>query len=595
MTRRRFHGGVALLFMVSMANAATEDDTEFGTGSVEISRFSSGDISLDYTTGMGITGNPPSPPSDDHGRDPGDFHFRPRDPRTPVYVLRKPYPNFSGGFVRDPGQEPDFNPGPRRTDAWKGFDSEDVPRVVQSSPNGPNRNGAPVFWRGTYFVKHIPGAVWRGNYFAQNEHVYRAILINFQVNLANDLRDENKRFSETLNRKKFEGMRFSAEHESLVQKKAQAYSLLAKRLSSRKGYFDEKLIEVNLKNFEEHIKNAIGNAPVPNSIQEIAVANGKMLQNVIELPPVKPIELLSQETTEFGQHARQTLSKFQSSVSKGPQPLWAQWLGINAIKLADKQYSQQQLAEAQFSLNFANAMADICFAGVLPAGWARDVFEAVTGTNFITGQTLTDAERYFAVAGALTLGAISLANKASSAISALSKLASTWKRETFGFTNAISLLRDLKPENRDALSKLAQNLTASLSENRGNLAELKKLRTDRHRIYKSMDLRQMITYKATAQTPKAFRYFGGKSQAVGRFLLKRQYATEKTLREGAAISSSWGGTVENVAEFQFVPGTDIFESRILSQGMFYPGGDSQLFITNPATSLKLLSVKKAFP
>src|SRR3954471_3513769 len=45
--------------------------------------------------------------------------------------------------------------------------------------------------------------------------------------------------------------------------------------------------------------------------------------------------------------------------------------------------------------------------GVTPViGPARDIFEAVSGRNVLTGESLTDWERGFAVAGAVLVGAV---------------------------------------------------------------------------------------------------------------------------------------------------------------------------------------------
>ncbi|KAG5183318.1 hypothetical protein JKP88DRAFT_255868 [Tribonema minus] len=78
--------------------------------------------------------------------------------------------------------------------------------------------------------------------------------------------------------------------------------------------------------------------------------------------------------------------------------------GQQAIVDADSHYAEGQLEEAVFLASVGKAAADL-LVGIDPiTGALRGVYEAVTGSNLITGEELGDFERGLAVVNVVTLG-----------------------------------------------------------------------------------------------------------------------------------------------------------------------------------------------
>lgn len=112
-------------------------------------------------------------------------------------------------------------------------------------------------------------------------------------------------------------------------------------------------------------------------------------------------------------------SRLSNSQPKTQTQSEAKALGIAAIGIARRDLMSKRLDEASAMLDVAEGMADIAL-GVTPGvGWAKDVYEAVTGTNLVSGAKLDTFDRSLAIFGAVSLG---LGSKAGTAAKALDKL-----------------------------------------------------------------------------------------------------------------------------------------------------------------------------
>jgi len=82
----------------------------------------------------------------------------------------------------------------------------------------------------------------------------------------------------------------------------------------------------------------------------------------------------------------------------------ARIVGLNALVQADKSYSEGDYGQADVYKEIALVVTDYVL-GITPGiGLAKDVYEAVTGVNILTGEKLDTAARWLAVVGSVTLG-----------------------------------------------------------------------------------------------------------------------------------------------------------------------------------------------
>jgi hypothetical protein len=76
----------------------------------------------------------------------------------------------------------------------------------------------------------------------------------------------------------------------------------------------------------------------------------------------------------------------------------------DSVLLGDQSLAGGALEDGQAYLDVAYQLADVAMGFVPGVGWGKDVYESVTGINLLTGQSLSDTERAFAVLGVLTVG-----------------------------------------------------------------------------------------------------------------------------------------------------------------------------------------------
>jgi hypothetical protein len=76
----------------------------------------------------------------------------------------------------------------------------------------------------------------------------------------------------------------------------------------------------------------------------------------------------------------------------------------DSVVLGDQSLAAGALEDGQAYLEVAYQLADVAMGFVPGVGWGKDVYESVTGTNLLTGKSLSDTERAFAVLGVLTVG-----------------------------------------------------------------------------------------------------------------------------------------------------------------------------------------------
>lgn len=106
----------------------------------------------------------------------------------------------------------------------------------------------------------------------------------------------------------------------------------------------------------------------------------------------------------FKKKAASTLYDIRSAAAKSPEQQQLKVVGERAIELSDSALSVNDIDEASYYYSIARASADLLI-GIDPVtGTLRAVYEAITGTNMITGAELTSLERGVAIFGVATLG-----------------------------------------------------------------------------------------------------------------------------------------------------------------------------------------------
>lgn len=114
-----------------------------------------------------------------------------------------------------------------------------------------------------------------------------------------------------------------------------------------------------------------------------------------------------------------TRLRLDSAQPETPQQREAKAIASGAIDEGYEALEKGDLEEAEHSTTLAEGMTDLALGLTPGVSWAKDVFEAVTGKNLVTGETLNGFERSLAIFGAATVG---LGSKAGTAIKALSRL-----------------------------------------------------------------------------------------------------------------------------------------------------------------------------
>jgi hypothetical protein len=78
--------------------------------------------------------------------------------------------------------------------------------------------------------------------------------------------------------------------------------------------------------------------------------------------------------------------------------------GRVALQLSRAALTEGKLEKSSFALKLGTTMLDVSLSFIPGVGWAKDVYEATTGRNLVTGEELSTFEQSMAVVGVLTGG-----------------------------------------------------------------------------------------------------------------------------------------------------------------------------------------------
>jgi hypothetical protein len=148
---------------------------------------------------------------------------------------------------------------------------------------------------------------------------------------------------------------------------------------------------------------------------------------------------------EFVTNLRELEDIFQMNRSTIPRRMEARAWGLHMLRQADNASAASERTNAQAFLKYAEAFADIA-VGLDPiTGPIRDVYEAFTGKNLITGEELDPWSRGFAILGTVTFGFGSKVGRGIKAIRNISKMVDSERAITRAIQIDAQILKRIGP------------------------------------------------------------------------------------------------------------------------------------------------------
>ncbi|MGZ3774820.1 MAG: pre-toxin TG domain-containing protein [Pseudobdellovibrionaceae bacterium] len=165
-------------------------------------------------------------------------------------------------------------------------------------------------------------------------------------------------------------------------------------------------IEINKHETENNyvqIRNGINQT----SVQSVSTLNA-LLESIKEASNVDLSSLTSfqyQSTNSaFVKDLKELEAIFRSTRSGVPKRVESRSWGLNLLRQADQSFANGNSLEANAFKQYAEAFADIAVGLDPVTGPIRDVYEAFTGVNIVTGEKLDHWSRSFAIVGAVSFG-----------------------------------------------------------------------------------------------------------------------------------------------------------------------------------------------
>lgn len=188
----------------------------------------------------------------------------------------------------------------------------------------------------------------------------------------------------------------------------------------------------------------------------------------------------------------------------------AKTIGVEAVRLGYNALSIRDGVLAKSFAEIAELMLDVSLSVFPPTGLGRDVLEAVTGTNALTGLELTSLERGFAVLGCATLG---FSSSTKPIRIALSRLIAAFRGEkaavAVGQVTAGAILESSATVGRQSLLR---KLVAADGEFRFSATVRRQL----------SDPRRYVPMRAILETVGSGHRFPDPQRAPGRFMFSAQ-------------------------------------------------------------------------
>lgn len=104
---------------------------------------------------------------------------------------------------------------------------------------------------------------------------------------------------------------------------------------------------------------------------------------------------------KYVQHAKERISNSQDFKSERSDLIHTAEL---SLREADSSFQRGDIQEGDVAVGWAETLADTALALTPGIGWAKDVFESVSGSSLVTGNKLSTFERSAAIFGAASFG-----------------------------------------------------------------------------------------------------------------------------------------------------------------------------------------------
>lgn len=122
----------------------------------------------------------------------------------------------------------------------------------------------------------------------------------------------------------------------------------------------------------------------------------------LQTPENTPEYVRIKRTINYYHYVKSELDSSEMSDSEVKQTLLE--IANSGIVIADGFYSGGEEASGDEALDFAKNVLDVALSFAPVVGWGKDMYEAATGRNLVTGEVLDDFERAAAVLGVVTVG-----------------------------------------------------------------------------------------------------------------------------------------------------------------------------------------------
>ena len=263
-------------------------------------------------------------------------------------------------------------------------------------------------------------------------------------------------------------------------------------------------------------------AELKSAIAEKERELAPLFEQVKEFPLYNQIDFQTDAASDSRKKLSETLLR-RNAVAANLQPSVENYrtrvnllsVADTSLSVADEMYVSGESDSGDFAVGVAMTLIDVA-AGLTPGvSWGRDVYEAVTGRNLISGEELDSIERTTAIVGSITLG---LGSKFVKGVAVFRKIASKIVRNKKAYVEAI-----------EAAAKIAE----TASELHIPHSDLVRITNKSHHIFGPTSLEK---HKLTA----ILNVFGGDQIAAYRAI---ETAAQKLADEGRIAGVFQNATV----------------------------------------------------
>lgn len=140
------------------------------------------------------------------------------------------------------------------------------------------------------------------------------------------------------------------------------------------------------------------NSSLASATAHLPNIDGQVEQN----PSLNPESVYTKVGRQYNTYAKRVIAEQDGPRRKEQEALTL--FADASFDSADGYYSDGQLSQGDASMSLGLAAVDMALSMTPGVGWGKDIYEAVSGKNLVTGELLGTRDRVFAVIGAVTAG-----------------------------------------------------------------------------------------------------------------------------------------------------------------------------------------------